>query len=881
MDIQPRSFQSFLSEQLKLLETELVAQHSRILESCLSTAAADQHGELRVIEGSSSCWLPPPPPQVPVLCLEVPSVPVQPPHSVEDPDERDQAFVLACPPHSPPALRVEETTRTAIGHLVNGYGSAAPSVREVSSQYNMELHMSKMSAELTSLRSTVLAALGDSSFRPMNSVQSVQSGWAEDSDTDRRTLRPSATWGSRRPSHNAITPVAMKSAYEDEPPLLSVPRKSGQRSSSKEKGPHSPSSVVAGDIQKVPSEVQETSTPQLERSRSHFSLREAWSKKSAEKLQRAGKSARASTLGFLRSVGSCEDLASIGQGGTVPDSSQEWICIIHPGSPFRTSWTFLSMALLGYDAVMTPMVVFDLRDTLLLKVLALIISAFWLVDIPLNFMTAYIRENGSTETSRREIARRYFQTWLLFDLTVVTVDWTQLILDTTGGNTSNSLGLVRALRVMRLARLGRLLKAPAVLESILEKFASGVTGMRSERLVLILPMVKSVLLIVLLLHFMACAWFAIGSSSSHGWVDTQEEFLSGMHKPETQYATSLHWALTQFAGSMDVYPRTLQERWFATCALFMGFMISICFAAIITSSMTQVFIIQEHKASQFMRLRRFLVEAGVSQQLRERIRQNIRYHFTRKELHTAEEDVELLAFATPLLRAELHRELYQPTLRVHPLFERLAETVFTARKLCDTAVSKMHVSREDIVFSPGEVQEQPCMLVVMAGMFNYITGGPMPRQSSSIEDLNGDLPLLNRGASSSKRPSQLSVTEVTWGMWLCEMHLWIQDWVFHGQLRAQTHSEMLLVDANGFCTATMHMPELLDYAAHFATLINGMPLPSDLGHKAESWEVVHSTYGLTVPLSDGHSTEEFLSTASHRVAVFASVKEAFRRWFSP
>jgi len=836
MDIQPRSFQYFLSEQLKRLEAELVAQHSRALEKCLSVAVADRHGE----SPGGSTWLPPSPPQVPIVSLEVPSASVQPPHSVEDPDDWVRP---SCPSHNPVELRAE---------------ACAPPAQD-----NLELQMAKMSGELSILRSTLLAAVGDASSRLLPSGQCA--AWADEPDVERRVSNSRNSTRGRGLSQLA---PAMKSAFGDEPPLLSVPRKSTVRSTSNiEVG--LPQIEVATNMRQLPSDTQASSSSvQLQRSRSHFSLREIWAKMKEDKMSKA-RSAKANTLRYLGSVGSCEDLATVGQGN-VPDSNLEFTCIIYPGSPFRTLWTFFCMAILAYDAVMTPMVVFDLQDTVFLEVLGILTSLFWLIDMPLNFMTAYIRDNGSTETSRRAITRRYCQTWFLFDLTVVSVDWTQLILNRSGGASTSSLGLIRALRVMRLARLGRLLKAPAVLESILEKFASGVTGMRSERLVLILPMVKSVLLILLLLHFMACTWFGIGSSNSHGWVDTEEEFLRGMHQPATQYATSLHWALTQFAGSMDVHPRTLPERWFAICALFLGFMTSICFAAIITSSMTQVFIIQEHKASQFMRLRSFLVEAGVSQQLRDRIRQNIRYHFTRKELHTAEEDVELLVFATPLLRAELHRELYQPSLRVHPLFEHLAESVTTARKLCDTAVSKMHVSREDIVFSPGEVQEVPCMLVVMAGMFSYVTGGL--DQRSSLEE---------RGDTLTSKPSQLCVAEVPWGMWLCEMHLWIQDWVLHGQLRAQQHSEMLLVDAKNFCTATTHMPEFMDYAANFAAMINNIPFPNDLGHMEESLELVHSTFGATAQMPEHHVSDEFLSENGHRRVVVAGVKEAVRQWFRP
>merc|ERR1719217_1561451 len=107
----------------------------------------------------------------------------------------------------------------------------------------------------------------------------------------------------------------------------------------------------------------------------------------------------------------------------------------------------------------------------------------------------------------------------------------------------------------------------------------------SESLNICLDVLKGLCTIVLICHIIACIWFAIGRSRHHGWVD---HFKVVDRDTGYQYATSLHWSLTQFApASMEVSPRTADERVFNIIMILFGLVIFSSFISSVTAAATQ------------------------------------------------------------------------------------------------------------------------------------------------------------------------------------------------------------------------------------------------------------------------------------------------------
>lgn len=102
------------------------------------------------------------------------------------------------------------------------------------------------------------------------------------------------------------------------------------------------------------------------------------------------------------------------------------------------------------------------------------------------------------------------------------------------------------------------------------------------------------------------------------------------------------------------------------------------------------------------------------------------------------------------------------TAQVHPLFRWLGdEDPASLRAICHTAIAEIVVFEADVIFCPGEVSSNPCMLFVLSGVLQYI----QTDDDMDVLDLDGAMP----------------GREVAPGEWLCEHFLWTK-WIYQGVL---------------------------------------------------------------------------------------------------
>eukprot|EP01084_Bolivina_argentea_P044587 82033_1 len=90
--------------------------------------------------------------------------------------------------------------------------------------------------------------------------------------------------------------------------------------------------------------------------------------------------------------------------------------ILHPVGPFRCIWDLFVMLLLLYTSIEIPYTMaFGHSDTT--KYIGLCIDIFLLIDIILNFCTAYFDkyDNLRLITNRKYICKRYFRTCFFID----------------------------------------------------------------------------------------------------------------------------------------------------------------------------------------------------------------------------------------------------------------------------------------------------------------------------------------------------------------------------------------------------------------------------------------------------------------------------------
>jgi len=445
-------------------------------------------------------------------------------------------------------------------------------------------------------------------------------------------------------------------------------------------------------------------------------------------------------------------------------------CIAYPSSPSRLAWDFIGAAFIFWDLVMIPMVqAFDPPTELWLQVIDWITLGFWTLNVPMSLMVGYVQE-GVTVMVPWLILKRYFSTWLFIDLMVVVPDWIFTALEvhatTSSAHTAgNSVKLLRILRLLRMVRLLRLLKLRKVLARINEMIDT-------EHTSIIANICKMILLLLLITHFIACAWFSIGSST----VEEKTWLLHYELQGELwyyQYFTALHWSITQFTpASMEITPRNLSERVFTIAVVVFALVGFSYVVGSITGSLTQLRGLHEDQSKQFWDLRRYLKQNKVPQVLSTRIQTYLEHAWTTQHSRLPVKSVKILSLLSEQLTCELQCELYVPYTSVHPFFEHLNEmSRVTMSRIANLGIVRKALAREDTLFHPSE--EATHMYIVALGRLKYVR----------IERCGTELGTENVDKGED---------------WIAESVLWIRSWPHIGRLTAMTESDLLCVDPRIF-----------------------------------------------------------------------------------
>ncbi|CAK0820836.1 unnamed protein product [Prorocentrum cordatum] len=222
---------------------------------------------------------------------------------------------------------------------------------------------------------------------------------------------------------------------------------------------------------------------------------------------------------------------------------------------------------------------------------------FWTLDIFFTLFTGYQLPNGTEEFFLRKIWVRYASSWLVPDALIVSLDWAEWIL-------AGRAGLLSGWRLLRMIRFLRLLRLRKFLSLVVQRA-------KSQKAALLFGIAQSLAAILCLAHGMACIWVGIGRRDDQGWVAhvTRESAGDGVEATRTNgqtYLLALHWALTNFAGTMEVQPQTFWERFYAIFALAFGFLVASAFVSSITSNLTRLSMLSGRRAGEFKDLNTYL-----------------------------------------------------------------------------------------------------------------------------------------------------------------------------------------------------------------------------------------------------------------------------------
>jgi len=295
------------------------------------------------------------------------------------------------------------------------------------------------------------------------------------------------------------------------------------------------------------------------------------------------------------------------------------------------------------------------------------------------------------------------------DFLLVAIDWLE-VFDPDG----DSLTRLRGLRVLRIVRMVRMVKAPELFRHLTEQI-------RSEELILVGTIGKIMASMLIVVHFLACAWYGVGASERFhdSWIRAPGSYVID-EDLALRYTMSFHWSLSAFSGETLITGTNLPERLYTVAVLFFAFMFSASLVSSITTAMTRLEILKRQNNSQLMQLRRYLADSAISGKLSVRVQRNAQHVLLEQKRNMPESSVELLKHISEPLLVELHFEVRSTLLVNHPFFECFDEiNPAGIRKVCHTAVKQVTVSLGDVLFSDGEAPTHPAMYFLSGGTMRY------------------------------------------------------------------------------------------------------------------------------------------------------------------
>lgn len=395
-------------------------------------------------------------------------------------------------------------------------------------------------------------------------------------------------------------------------------------------------------------------------------------------------------------------------------------CILMPAGPVKLSWDLLCFIVISWDVVMLPLNAFESTAWQMMFFVSVVTAVFWTVDMAISFCSGFHREDGMVETDPRQTAWRYLRTWFGLDVCVLTLDWLLVFVDnatdeaTSAGRVNKFVRVFRITKALRFVRLARIVKLATYYEEVCEVVFSAwlVTCFSIARLILILALV---------VHYIACAWYTVGMSR-HGkeeswitrWVNRQASDLY-------LYTISFHWTMAQFlpAPSPD-HPLNFHERVFTIGVLFTGFVVFSStmgsVTALITTSRKQAY----QKMVEGHTIRRFFVDNSVSHVLASRIMHSINQISANRKAMVVESDLPKLKGIPAVLRMDLHYHMHMQQLAACPFFDTFDAHSPALREICDCAVFENMYMADDMPFlyrAPGTA-----MRFVKSGNLDYFHG---------------------------------------------------------------------------------------------------------------------------------------------------------------
>jgi len=305
--------------------------------------------------------------------------------------------------------------------------------------------------------------------------------------------------------------------------------------------------------------------------------------------------------------------------------------LFYPKGRFKEGWTAFMTIVMIYVAVVSPYRMAFMEDVFFdgLTTTDLVLNGLFLADMLINFNSAYIREDGSIEDHRWQIAKTYFASWFLIDL-ISSIPYNVIELaiasdDGEGSGYNSAMRLARLPRLYRLFRLVKVFKALGHYRNVayMEKVQDCLQI--NSRLV---KLAKFLIIVFFCVHFMGCLWFfsaRLSDFEPDSWV-VRCNFLD--ESTGYQYLAAVYWTVTTTVtvGYGDITARTQLEMVLAIMWMFIGVGFYSFTVGSLSSFLTSIDTRDSLLTTKMAALQEFAKETCISSDVKGRIRDAVRYY---------------------------------------------------------------------------------------------------------------------------------------------------------------------------------------------------------------------------------------------------------------
>mmetsp|Transcript_30545 Transcript_30545/g.71319 ORF Transcript_30545/g.71319 Transcript_30545/m.71319 type:complete len:1137 (+) Transcript_30545:102-3512(+) len=503
----------------------------------------------------------------------------------------------------------------------------------------------------------------------------------------------------------------------------------------------------------------------------------------------------------------------VGAGLQTYDGS--WL-ILHPLSSFITFLDILRMLFMMIDMALVPYMLALNKDehSGSLLVVGWVIVSFWTFDLLFNLRTGFI-SGGRVVTKWSAILLRYLRRGFTFDVTVLSVDYLDVLASSLANSSAGLPQTLRFLKALRLVRFVVRIKA-GLLTRLKTSLFHGLQhhgfGRSTQSMELAIIMLNVFVLIAWLSHMGSCIWSAMELRATDAEKAAWEDYDTGSMD---SYPRALYWSVsTMFAGSSPVLPKTTGAGCLAVTWIVLG-------AVFVTSvtSMLAASIIEQQQKQQEMNKKAQILNSFLSQcQTPTLLSVAVLDDFSKKVLEpkpVTESDMPFLVMVKPTLRAALREHRYGTAFYGNDVLRMLCvihEPLL--QQLCFTASNVAAFPIGEEVFEEGDEMDHSLLLTDGQAEYTFLRSSTLPALSSRRSIGNGS----NRSSRQDSDSEPLAVEHVAADQWICELAILI-NWTTVGTLITRSQCELLKLSADEFLKVLVNHPQLMVVTAQYAAVL--------------------------------------------------------------